>query len=109
MPEPAQPKSLPTLLEELRELVVTYARQETVEPLKGLGRFIAFGVAGSLVLGIGLVLLGLAGLRALQTETGSAFHGKLSWLPYVFAVIGCAVIAGLAVSRVGRGRKAGRR
>ncbi len=109
MREPSQSKSLPTLLDELRELVVAYARQETVAPLKGLVRFVLYGVAGSAALGIGVVLLVLAGLRALQTETGSTFHGKLSWIPYLCAVGACGMVAGLAVSRVGKGRKGGSR
>ena len=109
MQDPSQSKSLPTLLDELRELVATYVRQETVAPLKGLGRFVMYGVLGSVVLGIGVVLLMLAVLRALQTETGSAFHGNLSWIPYLFVIIGCAAVAGLAVSRVGRDRTGGGR
>ena len=41
---------------------------------------------GSLALTVGAVLLLLAGLRALQTETGTSFTGNLSWLPYLFTV-----------------------
>ena len=58
------------------QLVVDYAKQETLGPLKSLGRFLVFGVAGSLALTAGAVLLLLAGLRALQTETGSTFTGQ---------------------------------
>ncbi len=60
-------------------LVVDYAKQETLGPLKSLGRFVAFGVAGSRgPVHRRDVLLLLAGLRALQTETGSTFTGNLS-------------------------------
>jgi len=62
------------------QVVIDYVRQETVEPLKGVGRFLIFGVAGSALLALGLVLLLVAVLRALQTETGT-FHGNLSWVP----------------------------
>jgi hypothetical protein len=103
VPDPrAEPKSLPTLVSELWELVVTYAKQETVEPLKGLGRYVAFGLAGSLVLGIGLVLLVLAGLRALQTETGTVFEGNWSWAPYLITLVGCAIVIVLALSATKR-------
>lgn len=103
MPE----KSLPTLASELWDLVRAYAKQETVEPIKGLGRFIAFGLAGSVMLGIGLVLLAVAGLRALQTETGSTFEGNWSWAPYLIVLVVCALLLGLLASKMGSKRKAG--
>jgi uncharacterized BrkB/YihY/UPF0761 family membrane protein len=95
-------KSLPSMASELWELILAYARQETIEPIKGLGRFIMFGLAGSLVIGIGLVLSALAGLRALQTETGDTFDGNLSWAPYLITLAGCILFAGLALSRAGK-------
>jgi hypothetical protein len=97
-------KSIPETIQELREMVVTYAKQETIDPLKGLGRFVGYGVAGSLLLGIGFVLLTLAGLRALQTQTGSTFRGNLSWLPYVITLVGVLVVAAATVSRIGKKR-----
>ena len=60
------------------ELTVAYAKQETVDPLKGLGRFLGYGVSGSLVFGFGALLLLLSLLRALQTETGTTFTGNPS-------------------------------
>ncbi len=87
---------------ELWQLTVTYARQQTVDPLRGLGRFVAYGVAGALCLGIGVVALVLAALRALQTETGSTFTGNLSWLPYVAVLVAGAGVAGLALTRISR-------
>ncbi len=95
MPEPRQDAaSLPELVTELWELVVAYAKQETIEPIKGLGRFVAFGVAGSLLLGIGLVILLIAVLRALQTETGTTFEGNWSWAPYLITVaVGLLLVA----------------
>lgn len=86
---------------EVKSLVVAYAKQETIEPIKGLGRFLAFGMAGSFLLSVGLVLLLLAGLRALQTETGSTFQGNWSWAPYLIVLVGAAVLAGLTFSRIG--------
>ena len=100
-------KSLPTLASELWDLVRAYAKQETIGPLKGIGRFIGFGLAGSLLLGLGLVLLALGGLRALQTETGDTFDGNWSWAPYLIVVVGCAAILGLLASRMGKKNKAG--
>ena len=96
-------KSLPTLVQELRELVVAYARQETVEPLKGLVRFVLFGVLGSFMIGIALLLFVVAGLRALETQTGEHLTGKWSWAPYGIVTGGCFVVAGPAVAAATRG------
>jgi hypothetical protein len=88
-------------------LLIAYVKQETLDPLKGLGRFVLFGVAGSTAVAVGSVLLLVAALRVLQTETG-AFHGNLSWLPYVIVIaLGVAVI-GLATWRIFAGPAARR-
>jgi hypothetical protein len=98
-------KSMPQVVQELWDLIVSYFKQETVEPVKGLGRFVAFGVVGSLLLGLGLVLLSVAGLRALQTETGDTFAADWSWAPYFIVLVGAALFAGLAAWRIGKGKR----
>lgn len=80
---------------ELFDFVKAYARQETLDPLKGAGRWLALGVAGSLLLMIGTLELTLALLRALQTETDTKLTGNLSWLPYVITLVAAALVAGL--------------
>ncbi|MGA2521345.1 MAG: hypothetical protein ABSG81_11080 [Acidimicrobiales bacterium] len=85
------------------QLVVDYAKQETLGPLKGLGRFLAFGVAGSVALSAGGVFLLLAVLRALQSETGSTFTGHLSWLPYLITAVLAVAVMGLAALRITKG------
>ncbi|MGH9063334.1 MAG: hypothetical protein ACRDZQ_12955 [Acidimicrobiales bacterium] len=94
---------IPELGSELWELVLAYLKQETLQPIKGLGRYVAFGVAGSVVGAIGLVLLDLAGLRAMQEETGTTFQGAHSWMPYAVCAVGTLVIVALAGLRVVRG------
>jgi uncharacterized membrane protein len=80
-------------------LIVDYLKQETVGPLKSLGRFVAFGTVGSIFLGIGFILLLVSLLRLLQEET-AVFHGNLSWIPYlIVAVVGVVIIV-LAAWRV---------
>jgi hypothetical protein len=100
-------KSMPTLAGELYDLVRAYAKQETVEPMKGLARFAAYGVVGSLVIGLGVVLLALGVLRVLQTETGDTFDGGWSWAPYVLTLLLCAVVAAAATMAATRRRRAG--
>ena len=105
MPERNASKSLPTLGVELKDMVVAYAKQETVVPLKNLGRFVAFGVAGSLLLALGLVLLVLAVLRALQTELASTFDGDWTFAPYLLTLLVCAMIAALAARAIGTAKR----
>lgn len=105
-----QEKSIPQVVTELKQLTIDYAKQETIDPIKGLGRFVAYGVGGSLVLAIGLGMLGLAGLRALQTETGSTFTGNWSWVPYLIATTVLGAIAALAIFQISKdGRDARKR
>lgn len=95
-------KSAKDELSELIRLVVAYAKQETVDPLKALGRFVAFGLAGAILLAIGCLLLTLAVLRGLQTELSAHLSGELTWVPYVGALIFAGAVAGLAVRRIGK-------
>ncbi len=101
MPEP-ESKSMPEIATELWGLTKDYARQETIEPLKGVGRYLGYGAAGALLLGIGVILLMLAGLRALQTETGDALDGNLSWLPYLIVLVVASALVAWAVSRISK-------
>jgi hypothetical protein len=102
-------KSLPELVNELRELIFTYLKQETLDPLKALGRFVAYGLAGAICLSLGTVLIGVGGLRVLETEGHVHLGGNLSWAPYLIIVAVCAVVAVLAVSRIGRAPQGRRR
>jgi hypothetical protein len=97
-----EPKSMPEVATELWGLTKDYARQETVEPLKGVGRYLGYGAAGALLGGIGVILLMLAGLRALQTETGDTLDGNLSWLPYVIVLAVAALLVAWAVTRISK-------
>ncbi len=86
------------------QLVIDYVKQETLDPLRGLGRYVLFGVAGAVCLAIALVVLAIALLRLLQGETGSTFSGNLSWVPYVICTIVVVGVAALAVWSVTRGQ-----
>ncbi|MEZ5169080.1 MAG: hypothetical protein R2695_22280 [Acidimicrobiales bacterium] len=81
-------------------LVKDYARQETIEPLRGIGRWVAFGVAGSLLLMVAGVSLTLALLRFLQEETGTRFTGNWSWAPYAISLAAVGLVLGLLTFRI---------
>jgi hypothetical protein len=95
-------KSLPVLVSELWELIVSYAKQETLDPLKALGRFVAFGLAGGICIAVGFVMVGLGGLRAIQTETGIHLAGDLVWAPYLAIAVFCLVVVAAFVSRIAK-------
>ncbi|MDX6231245.1 MAG: hypothetical protein QOH68_196 [Nocardioidaceae bacterium] len=101
----SESKSLPQVLTELWELLKSYAKQETVDPFKQLGRFLKFGIPGAVLLAAGYILLLLAGLRALQTETDTTFTGHLSWVPYLITLVIGALAMGLSLAQINKKRK----
>ena len=98
-----QDKSVGELANDLAGMVVTYAKQETVDPLKSLGRFVAFGIAGAILIAVGGAVLTLAAVRLLQNETGAHLHGDLSWVPYAGGIILALMGAGWSLSRITKG------
>ncbi len=99
-------KSVTVLGNELLSLVVAYAKQETIDPLKSLARFVAWGVAGAFLIATGGVLLALAAVRAAQAESGAHLHGNLTWVPYAGGLILAVVGAVWAVTRIFKGTTA---
>lgn len=89
---------------EVVEFVTEYAKQETIDPIKGAGRWLGYGVAASLLLGVGLSLLLLGLLRLLQTEWNRSATGSLSWLSYLIVVVVGGAVLALAMSRINRSR-----
>ncbi len=84
-------------LGEVIEFVKTYAKQETLGPLKGAGSWLAYGAAGAFALGIGLTLMMLGLLRLLQAEVSWANGGPWSWAAYGITLIVTLVLLGLTV------------
>jgi hypothetical protein len=85
------------------ELVKEYAKQETVGPIKGAGRWLAAGAAGAVLLGTGCVLLVLGLLRMLQNEFGKTFRGSwMTMLPYLIAFVASVAVMGLAAWRISK-------
>ena len=92
---------------EILGLVKTYARQETIGPLKGAGRWLAFGIAGALALGFGLSMLLLGLLRLLQNEAPGVFDGNWSWAPYFITLLVCVAVIGAILVAMRRSIRSG--
>lgn len=92
--------------QDVLQLIVGYAKQETIDPIRNLGRFVGFGLGGAVLGSLGAVLLLLGGLRLLQTET-SAFRGNgwRSCVPYFLVLVASGAIAGGALKARSRGQR----
>ena len=86
-------------VEEIRSLIIAYVKEETIQPLKDMGRFVVWGVAGSVLVGLGATLLLLAALRFLQ-EQFTVFRGTLSWIPYLIVAVLALAVTGLTAWRI---------
>lgn len=82
------------------DLVKTYAKQETIEPIKGAGRFLGYGIAGALLTALGCALLLLGLLRLFQAEVVRTATGSLSWLAYLIVLVVCLAFLGVAYLRI---------
>ncbi len=92
-------------IQELRTLVVDYARQETIGPLRSLKRYLSFGLGGTIAIFFGVFFLGLGTLRLAQTF--DVFSGG-SWGslgPYAITIVVLALILGLIGSTLNRATK----
>jgi hypothetical protein len=92
-------------IRELRELVVAYAKQETVEPLLALRKYVGFGLLGALLFGMGALFLEIGFLRLFQDQTGAHLTGNWSWVPYFAVIITSATVAALLYKIGTRRRK----
>jgi H+/Cl- antiporter ClcA len=101
----AKPRNPTGDARELVDLVIAYAKQETLQPLKGLGKKAALGVGGALLLGIGGIFCSVAALRAMQSETEFFEEHNLSYLPYFFTVVILVVLSLIGWVGLGPGKK----
>lgn len=99
-PQKPEEKGTGEAVQELWTLIRDYAKQETIDPLKTIGRFLGYGLAGAVCLGLGLLFFALAVLRGLQHETDQHLTGSLTWVPYLIALVVCAVVVAVAVRTI---------
>jgi hypothetical protein len=90
---------------ELVDLVIAYAKQETLEPLKGIGKNAALGLGGALLLGIGGIFCSLGALRAMQSETDWFERHNLTYLPYGATILILVVLSIVGWFGLGPGKK----
>ena len=96
MPDSKQDASLGEVI----EFVKTYAKQETLDPLKGAGRWLAYGAAAAFAMGLGLMIVLLGVLRVVQTEVDRLATGSLSWAAYAVTLIVTIVLLAITLLRI---------
>ena len=87
---------------DLFDSVKQYARQETLEPIKGALRWVGVGSIAALSLGLALVFSALGVLRLSQDLGGKALDGSWSFLHYFITLCVVAVLVAVTFSRVSR-------
>ena len=92
-------ESLRRDFDEIRNIAVRYVKDETLQPVKDMGRFAAFGALGSLFIGFGTVLMLLGALRYLQWQF-RVLDGSLSWIPYLIVVLLAALVIAVTGWRI---------
>lgn len=86
-------------LDEIKALALRYIKEETIQPIKEMGRFVLWGAVGSLLVGFGYFFLLFGALRFLQDQF-KVLDGTLSWIPYLIVVALAALIIGLTLWRI---------
>ena len=86
-------------------LLRSYVVQETIGPLRTIGKMLGFGLAGALLCGIGAILALLGVLRILQTETDQVFGGNWSFAPYLLTALVAILLVGVGAFGLLRARR----
>jgi len=85
----AQLQDIPRLTGEFVELAKNYLLQETVEPAKRLGHFAGYSIGAAALWAAALVLLSVAGLRALIGVLPSdAYWEALGYVLFALVLVG---------------------
>ena len=87
---------------DLAASVKQYARQETLEPIKGAIRWVGVGSTAALSLGLALVFAALGVLRLSQDLGGTVLDGSWSFVHYFITFTVVAVLVAVSFSRVSR-------
>jgi len=99
---PRAPKGSVDQVGDLFDSVKQYARQETVEPIKGAIRWVGVGSLAALSLGLALVFSSLGVLRLSQDLGGTVLDGSWSFIHYFITLCVVAALVVITFSRVSR-------
>ncbi len=91
--------------QEMQQMLMGYAKQETLEPLKQLGRYLGLGIAGSLLMFMGVFFAGLGTLRLLQSLDTFGGASWMSTLPYLVSIVVLLAAIGLISMSLSRAKK----
>ncbi len=95
------PQSIPEIVNDLKELLVDYTKQQTIDPLRPVGSALKRGIPGGLLVGFGGFFLALGVLRGLQLL--EQMQGFWSFAPYLIVTVLLAVWSGLLIRKIGKG------
>ena len=68
--------------------------------VKGLGRYIGFGIGAAVFGSTGIILMTVGALRWLQTHNDDHLSGNWNWVPYVGALIVFGILILVFISRI---------
>ena len=91
----AKLQDLPAMITDFRDLAKEYLLQETVEPAKKLGHFAGFSLGAAALWALGIMLLGVAGLRGLIAILPEGPYWEA--LAYLIIVLVAAAIIAILV------------
>jgi len=90
----------PSSNDDVFDLVVSYAKQETIEPLRGALRWILWGLASMAFICTGLVFIVLGVVRVTQDVLGDSFLHSWSFVSYFVGVLACGIVVAFALTSI---------
>ncbi len=90
--------------DDLLSTLRAYVKQETLGPIRGLGRYLGFGLAGTVCFAVAEIFLVLGVVRLLQNVT-STFEGSFSFVPYLGGAAACVFLISLTLFALRRDGK----
>jgi uncharacterized BrkB/YihY/UPF0761 family membrane protein len=90
--------------QEAQQMLVAYAKQETIDPLKDLGWYLGWGLGGAVSIFLGVMFLALGLLRGLQ-QLETFDDGFWTVIPYTITVIALVVVLALIALLYSRAKK----